>query len=93
MRTRRQTLTAQQLLSRNVSEAIIAKDEHARDCMKYVLMSHPEPTLKTAQQLAAEAVAPLAQQGDLTSAAIRYKQMMEEAERGNEPPRIGRRRF
>jgi len=59
------------------------------------VVSQPEPTYKRTirQQLAAEAVAPLAAQHDITSAAIRYKQMMEEAERGNEPPRIGRRRW
>ena len=93
MRTRRVKLTAQQLLTRNASEAIVDKDNHARDACKYLVMSKPEPTLKTAREIAAEAIAPLVQQGDLTSAAIRYKQMMEEAERGGEPPRIGRRRF
>ena len=55
-------------------------------------MSKPEPTLNTAREIAAEAVAPLVQQGDMTSAAIRYKQIMEEAERGGQPARIGRRR-
>lgn len=94
MRTRRQQLSAQQLLSRNISEAIVAKDEHARDCAKYILMSHPEPALKTAQQLAAEAVKPLAEAGDLTSALIRYKQKMEETQGFNtQPPKIGRQRW
>jgi hypothetical protein len=71
MRTRRVKLTGQQLLSRNASEPIVDKDNHARDACKYLGLSHPEPTLKTAQQLAAEAVQPLAEHGDLTSAAIR----------------------
>src|SRR5438876_2012290 len=61
MRTRRQKLTAQQPLSRNAAEAIINKDNHARDAMKYVVMSHPEPTLKSIQQRAAEVVKPLAE--------------------------------
>src|SRR5438876_8284520 len=61
MRTRRLKLTAQQLLSRNAAEAIIDKDNHARDAMKYVVMSHPEPTLKSIQQRAAEVVKPLAE--------------------------------
>jgi hypothetical protein len=43
MRSRRVKLTAQQLLSRNVSEALVDKDNHARDAMKYQVMSHPEP--------------------------------------------------
>jgi hypothetical protein len=75
MRARRQKLTALQLLSRNVSEAIVDKDNHARDVCKYIIMSHPEPAGKTPQQLAAEAVRPLAEAGDLTSASIRYQQL------------------
>jgi hypothetical protein len=42
MRTRRVDLTAQQLLSQNISEAIIDKHNHARDAMKYLLTSHPD---------------------------------------------------
>jgi len=75
MRRRRVKNTAQQLLNRNASEALVAKDEHANDCMKYVLMSHPEPTVKTFREKALEVTKPLAQMGDLTSAYIRFKQM------------------
>jgi hypothetical protein len=78
MRTRRIKLTAQQLLSRNAAEAIVDKDNHARDAMKYILMSHPEPLEKTIHQQAAEVVKPLAEQGDLTSALIRYNQTIQE---------------
>jgi hypothetical protein len=92
MRTRRVKLTAQQLLSRNTAEAIVDKDNHATDACKYGCMSHPEPTLKTAHELAAEAVKPLAEAGDLTSAAIRYAQMMAEAQGSNRPATLGRRR-
>ncbi|MFY9912448.1 MAG: hypothetical protein WAK56_21585 [Candidatus Sulfotelmatobacter sp.] len=45
-----QKLTAQQLLSRNASEAIVDKDNHARDAMKYILMMHPEPTQKSLER-------------------------------------------
>lgn len=41
MRARRVKLSSQQLLSRNTSEAIVDKDNHARDAMKYLLMSIP----------------------------------------------------
>jgi hypothetical protein len=75
MRARRQKLTALQLLSRNASEAIVDKDNHARDVCKYIIMSHPEPAGKTPRQLAAEVVRPLAEAGDLTSASIRYQQL------------------
>jgi len=75
MRTRRVRLTAQQLLTRNAAEAIVDKENHARDCAKYILMSHPEPAEKTLRQRAAEAVRPLAEVGDLTSCLIRYQQI------------------
>ena len=81
LRTRRVKLTEQQLLSRNVSEAIVDKDNHATDACKYLVMSQPEPTEKTTHQLAAEAVKPLVDAGDPTSAYVRYLQMMAESAR------------
>ena len=45
LRTRRVKLSSQQLLSRNTSEAIVDKDNHAIDAAKYLAMSHPEPLL------------------------------------------------
>jgi hypothetical protein len=92
MRTRRVKLTAQQLLSRNTAEAIVDKDNHATDAFKYLVMSHPEPTVKTMREIAAEAIAPMVQQGDLTSAAIRYQIMMSEEEEQYKPATLGRRR-
>jgi hypothetical protein len=57
---------------------------------KYVLMSHPEPAEKSLKQRAAEAVKPLAEAGDLTSALIRYQQIMEEEQVSYRPARLGR---
>jgi hypothetical protein len=71
MRARREKSTAHQLLTRNPSEVIVDKDNHARDAMKYVVMSHPEPTRKTLREPMQEITQPLAQGGDLTSAWIR----------------------
>jgi hypothetical protein len=88
MRMRRVKLTAQQLSSRNTSEAIVDKDNHATDAAKYLTMSHPEPTLKTQHELAIEVSKPLAEAGDLTSAYIRYLQITAVAE--SKPIRIGR---
>lgn len=56
MRTRREKLSAQQLQRRNVSEAIVDKDNHARDAMKYLLMSHPEPSRKSLDRRVAERI-------------------------------------
>jgi hypothetical protein len=54
MVARRVKLTAQQLLSRNTSEAIVDKDNHARDAMKYLVMSLPEPSRKSKERRVAE---------------------------------------
>ncbi len=47
LRRRRVKLTATQLLGRNQSEALVDKDNHACDGNKYVIMTRPEPTMKT----------------------------------------------
>lgn len=92
LRTRRMKLTAQQLLSRNTSEAIVDKDNHAADALKYIVMSNPEPSRKTPHQLAVEAVKPLVEAGDYTSAMMRYQQRMAEEHRTFQPIRLGRYR-
>lgn len=92
MRMRRHKLSAQQMRTRNLSEAIVDKDNHARDAMKYLVMSHPEPTVKLFRERAKEAVKDMAEQRDLTSCYIRYKQMEAEEQESYEPVRIGRYR-
>jgi hypothetical protein len=86
MRTRRVKLSAQQLLSRNPAEAIVDKDNHAQDAMKYVLMSHPKPAVKSFRERAQEITQPLADAGDLTSAYIRYLQFQAEEKAGSDEP-------
>jgi hypothetical protein len=44
------------------------------------------------QMLAAEAVKPLAEQGDLTSALIRYQQKIQELQCGGQPENLSRYR-
>ena len=44
MRTRREQLSAQQLMRKNPSEAIVGKDNHLRDALKCVLLSLPSPS-------------------------------------------------
>jgi hypothetical protein len=46
MRTRREQLTASQLMRKNPSEAIVDKDNHLRDALKYILLSLPAPSEK-----------------------------------------------
>jgi hypothetical protein len=90
MRTRREKLTAQQLLTRNVSERIVDKDNHARDAMKYLVMSLPEPATMTARDRVREIVKELADIEDFTSAYVRYRQHTDE--KPYEPARFVSRR-
>ena len=80
LRARREELSATQLARKNPTEKIVDKDNHLRDCLKYLVLTLPEPAFKTAKEIAAEAVRPLAEQGDLTSGLIRYQQKMAEQE-------------
>ena len=57
LRTRRRKLTATQLMMQNQSEEIVDKDNHARDCMKHILNSLPDPTQKTREQKLVEQLA------------------------------------
>ena len=60
--------------------------------MKYLLMSHPEPTVKTFREKAREALQPLAEAGDLTSAYAVYMKMKADEEAESQPVRLGRHR-
>lgn len=78
MRIRRVKLTAQQLLTRNLSEAIVDKDNHAWDTFKYVLMSHPEPTRKPYRMRVEERISKLWQETDPTRAMIQLSKIQQE---------------
>jgi hypothetical protein len=89
-RARRAELTPTQLATRNPTEKIIDKDNHLRDCLKYMLLTCPDPAEKTWQQKAAEEIAPIAAQGDLTSCLMMWQRRKAEAEANNRPATIGR---
>jgi hypothetical protein len=92
-RARRAELTPAQLVIKNPTEKIVDKDNHLRDCLKYLLLTMPNPAEKSWQMKAAEAVAPLAAAGDLTSAYFRYRQIEAEAKGCNRRIHIGRPRI
>jgi len=92
LRCRREKLSAHQLMSRNVSERIVDKDNHARDAMKYVLMSLPEPSVVEARDHKSEDIKRLIEMGDLTSAMIRYQQFQAESQAASGPIFLGRQR-
>ena len=94
MRTRRVKLTAQQLMSRNVSEAIVGKDNHAQDSAKYIVMSHPEPTRKTYDQRVSERFQATLEEGTrmglnpgeaMTRAMHQYDRITHEEQEGESP--------
>ena len=99
MVARRVKLTAQQLLSRNTSEAIVDKDNHARDAMKYLIMSQPEPSRKSLERRVVERVQTEMQRSlqdgvssdqAATMAVLNYTKMMhEEVEDDNPSTYIG----
>ncbi len=91
-RARREELSAAQLVNKNPTEKVVDKDNHLRDCLKYLCLALPEPTRKTQEQLVREAVRPLAEAGDLTSANIRYRQMIAESQAVGRPAVLGRYR-
>ena len=84
MRTRRRKLTATQLMSQNQSEEIIDKDNHARDAMKYVVMSLPEPTEKTREDKIAEKLDAYRQAGMDEHSLNIYRFRMEREDRQRE---------
>ncbi len=94
MRTRRRKLTVTQLMSQNQSEEIIDKDNHARDAMKYVVMSLPEPTEKTRREKNAERLDTYRQAGmDENSLNIyRFRMEMEDWQTQEQPVYLVRRR-
>jgi hypothetical protein len=87
-RARREELSATQLQNRNPSERIVDRDNHLRDCLKYIVLSLPDPTEKSREEQAADSVRGL----DPTSAMIRYQQFMER-EAPPRPLKLGRRRL
>jgi hypothetical protein len=84
-RTRRELLSAQQLLNRNTSEAIVQKDDHSRDACKYVLLSHPEPSRKPYANRVSERVDKLWKERTPTEAMLSLSKIQDE-EREAEAP-------
>ncbi|HWZ44655.1 MAG TPA: hypothetical protein VNW97_14355 [Candidatus Saccharimonadales bacterium] len=89
-RTRREELSATQLVNRNPTEKIVDKDNHLRDALKYLVLSLPEPQEKPAVMKAMEAMQGIPED-DVTSRMIRYQAAMERAKVEDGPIALGRR--
>jgi hypothetical protein len=85
---------AQQQLSRNTSEAIVDKDDHARDAMKYFVMTQPEPSRKSLNRRVGErvqvAMHEARRQGTTddqaaTNAVLQYTKILREEQQEDNP--------
>jgi transposase-like protein len=85
-RTRREELSASQLLMRNPTEKIVDKDNHLRDPLKYLCLALPAPTPKPWEIKVQDAMAGIPLE-DVTSRMIRGGPLvLEQFER---PPIVG----
>jgi transposase-like protein len=91
-RTRREELSAAQLQRRNPTEKIVDRDNHLRDCLKYLCLAFIDPPKPTPQMIAAEATKDIPID-DATSRMIRGVDALLKAEQAEEAPMIamGRR--
>lgn len=83
-RLRNRKLSAVQLMSRNPTEEIVDKDNHALDALKYLVMTLPEPSQKSPHELALEAIAHIPME-DPTSRAARYQEAIYDQQRDEQP--------
>lgn len=74
MRTRREQLSASQLMRKNPTEAIVDKDNHLRDALKYILLSLPRPSEIPAQLTCEQIVEEAFANGTQGTLAVRMAQ-------------------
>jgi|SRR5581483_2554764 len=91
-RARRATLTAQQLLTKNPTEKIVDKDNHLRDCLKYIVLSLPAPARIPLEKKLSD-LAKKVETGEqsLTNIMIQRKKLEQEVREESEPVFVGGR--
>lgn len=93
-RARREELTAGQLVNKNPTERIVDKDNHLRDCLKYIVSALVEPEKPTPEQRAWAKVQGLnLPKEDVTSQMFWYQDALFREKAQDSAPRIpmGRR--
>ena len=68
------TLTASQMMRKNPTEAIVDKDNHLRDALKYILLSLPSPSEKPQSQERDEIIREAYATGNYGSLGVRMAQ-------------------
>ena len=85
MRTRREQLTASQLMRKNPSEAIVDKDNHLRDALKYILLSLPSPSEPPVESERERIIRDAFETGNYQTLALRMSRYDAERRRKDEP--------
>ena len=84
-RARREQLTARQLMTKNPSEGIVDKDNHLRDCLKYIVHLVPKPSDVPVALKRDEIIAEAFRTGNHGSLAVRIAQLDHQQQRQSEP--------
>jgi hypothetical protein len=94
MRTRREQLSASQLMRKNPTEAIVDKDNHLRDALKYILLSLPSPSEEPKQMKRDEIIREAFVTGTYATLGIQMARLDVDEVRQSEPvsyrPRLPR---
>jgi len=85
MQTRREKLSASQLMRRNPSEAIVDRDNHLRDCAKYIVLSLPSPSETPVQLTREKIVEDAFKNGTYATLGVQFARFREQEQRSNEP--------
>jgi hypothetical protein len=91
-RARYRESSATQLANSNPTEAVVDKDNHLRDCLKYMVFSFTDPSEKTPEQIVSEALKDIPLD-DATSRMIRGQDALLKAKQASHAPMVpmGRR--
>jgi len=84
-RTRREQLSASQLMWKNPTEAIVDKDNHLRDALKYVLLSLPSPSERPKEMKRAELILQAFANGTHATLAVQMARFELEEVSSSEP--------
>ena len=87
-RARREKLTAQQLMRKNPSEKLVDKDNHGRDCLKYLLNGIPQAAEVTKEMKQERIVEKYA--GDMTATHLALQKLEREDDGDATGPIFGR---
>jgi hypothetical protein len=85
MRTRREQLSASQLMRKNPTEAIVDKDNHLRDALKYILLSLPSPSERARELKREELIQQAFETGTYPTLGVRMARLDVEEARQSEP--------